>query len=75
MNGVAVGESGISDLQARIPDFNDPSKLVVGPEVVERVLGRFSEAFYGDYWVVAVGKRSVAGISLSASDFRTGFGS
>ena len=43
-------------LQALIPDINDSSKLRVGPKELENVFGPAAVNFYGDYWVVAVGR-------------------
>eukprot|EP00210_Caulerpa_lentillifera_P007242 g6929.t1 len=53
--GTSDSDSGIGDLQALIPDLSDPSKLRVGPEFLQNILGKFAVKLYGDYWVVAVG--------------------
>ena len=62
--GSVTGETRGGNLVGVIPNADDSSKALVGPKFVPQL-------FYGDYWVVAVGKYSdlVSGTTLSSGKF------
>lgn len=69
VNGVQMGTSGsggeatlLSNLDAVVPDPEQPSKLLVGLTVVRSwVPDKSLKWFFGDYWVVAVGEDDEGG--------------